>query len=95
MRDPLLVEREKTHGDFKTVAEISQQIKELFDKYAVKPNPVYGINGPCPAQREALQMIAVKIARILSGDPHCKEHWNDIKGYAELGAEACLTDKQA
>jgi hypothetical protein len=35
-------------------------------------------------QREALEMIAHKIARILSGDPNHKDHWEDIAGYAEL-----------
>jgi hypothetical protein len=34
-------------------------------------------------EREALDMIAHKIARILSGaDPHDSEHWRDLAGYA-------------
>jgi Domain of unknown function (DUF6378) len=86
MRDPLLVEREKTHGDFKNVADISQRLKHLLDEYN---------SNLINAQREALDMIAVKVARILAGDPRRTEHWNDIAGYARLGAEACLTDKQA
>jgi hypothetical protein len=36
-----------------------------------------------PAAREALDMIAHKIARVLSGgDPHDFQHWEDITGYA-------------
>jgi hypothetical protein len=31
-----------------------------------------------------LEMIAHKIARILSGDPNHRDHWEDIAGYAEL-----------
>lgn len=38
-----------------------------------------------PHQREALDMIAVKISRILSGDPNHADHWDDIAGYAYLG----------
>jgi Domain of unknown function (DUF6378) len=93
MRDPLLVEREKTHGDFKITADTSQQIKELLSRRCISRLP--------PVQREALDMIAVKIARILSGDPNCEDHWVDLANYARLGQEACrspaavLTDKQA
>ena len=32
-------------------------------------------------QREALDNIATKIARILSGDPNIRHHWFDIVGY--------------
>lgn len=35
-------------------------------------------------QREALQMIASKIARILNGDPNHVDSWHDIGGYAKL-----------
>jgi Domain of unknown function (DUF6378) len=99
MRDQLLVEREKTHGDFRIVAEISQRMRYLFDEFDNDLNM---------AQCAALHMIAVKIARILAGDPFHREHWLDIAGYARLGQEACrepdlvprpraeavLTDKQ-
>jgi Domain of unknown function (DUF6378) len=97
MRDPLLVEREKTHGDFRVVAEISQRMKFLIDEFDKDAMNM--------AQCEALYMIAVKIARILAGDPFYKEHWDDIAGYARLGQESCrrsdavpeavLTGKQA
>jgi hypothetical protein len=35
-------------------------------------------------QREALDQIAVKIARICAGDATCAEHWRDLAGYAWL-----------
>jgi hypothetical protein len=38
-------------------------------------------------QREALDMIAHKIARILNGNPDVHDHWHDIVGYASLVAE--------
>jgi hypothetical protein len=40
-----------------------------------------------PDQREALEMIVVKIARIINGDPNCADSWRDIEGYARLVAE--------
>jgi hypothetical protein len=33
---------------------------------------------------EALEMIAMKIARILSGNSNFADHWEDIEGYARL-----------
>lgn len=37
-----------------------------------------------PDQREALRVIANKIARILNGDPDYSDSWHDIAGYATL-----------
>ncbi len=36
------------------------------------------------SQREALEMIAHKIGRILNGDPDYADSWHDIAGYAKL-----------
>ena len=36
-------------------------------------------------QAESLEMIALKIARILSGNPDYSDHWDDVIGYAKLG----------
>jgi hypothetical protein len=35
-------------------------------------------------EREALDQIAVKLARICAGDPACADHWRDLAGYAWL-----------
>jgi hypothetical protein len=35
-------------------------------------------------QAESLEMIAVKLARILCGDPDFQDHWQDVIGYAKL-----------
>ena len=78
-RDPLLVEREKTHGSFKENAAISQLLKSIFA----------GKMGDNTVHREALDMIALKLSRILSGQANFKDHWDDIAGYAKLGSEAC------
>lgn len=82
----LLAERQKTHGSFNQNAAISQAIKHLFHSYGAYPaeNPVY-----C----EALDMIALKLSRILSGQAHFKDHWDDIAGYATLAAGACYNER--
>lgn len=36
------------------------------------------------SQREALELIATKIGRIVCGDPNHRDHWKDIAGYANL-----------
>lgn len=80
-RDPLLKVRETTHGAFEHNAYISQQLKYIFRKHN---------HGKLNAsQGEALDLIATKIGRILSGNAAFHDHWDDIAGYAKLGAEAC------
>lgn len=81
-RDPLLVEREKTHGDFAQNAMVAQGIKTIFEAHGYHTKLSY-------RQAEALDLIASKIGRIIAGDHNFKEHYIDIAGYAKLGAEAC------
>lgn len=40
-----------------------------------------------PDQKDALNMIIVKISRILNGDPDYADNWHDIAGYATLVAD--------
>ena len=75
-----LIERQQTHGDFSTHALIAQSIKcQMFN--------AHGYDRLVATQREALDMIAHKIARILNGNPNVHDHWHDIAGYATLVAE--------
>jgi hypothetical protein len=72
-----LAARQQTHGDFSETAAVAQRIKAAFgDRIGRLP----------PSQRDALEQIAVKIARILCGDQNHADHWRDIAGYARLGA---------
>lgn len=73
----LLDERQKTHGDFYDVAATAQELKDAMRR---------GKNWKLldDTEREALQMIASKIGRILAGNPHEPDHWRDIAGYATL-----------
>lgn len=77
-RDPLLVEREKTHGSF------AENARTWHGFIAACPMP----NDMKYEQALAMTMIYLKIARALS-NPGVKDHWLDIAGYAKLGAEAC------
>lgn len=40
-----------------------------------------------PDQKDALNMIIVKMSRILNGDPDYADNWHDIAGYATLVAD--------
>lgn len=81
-REALLVEREKTHGDFSETAEFAQNIKGIF-----RIAPAFEKLPAC--QREALDLIATKLARILVGNNMEPDHWKDGAGYFKLGEEAC------
>jgi hypothetical protein len=71
--DKALVEREKTHGDYRDDAAMSQHLKDVM-----RCSPKWGDLET--DMRESLDMIALKIGRILSGNPRHKDHWEDIAG---------------
>lgn len=72
-----LAARQNTHGDFETGALISQAISD-----ALHSGVSWG--GLSAAQKEALEMIAHKLARIVNGDPLFVDSVRDIIGYATL-----------
>jgi hypothetical protein len=80
MIDEILDERGKRYGKFKDHADISQIIKGLLQSRA-------GWHRLKHDQKESLEMIAHKIARILNGDPDYADSWVDIAGYAQLVAD--------
>lgn len=84
-----LAEREKTHGDFSANADIAQILKNVF-----RGNCKEGWTNMPPEVREALDMFASKICRILSGGYNYIDNWHDIQGYAAL-VEKYLEDKQS
>lgn len=71
-----LAERGKNYGSFKTHAEISVGLREVFNLYGAKQMD--------PFQEEAIFMILHKVARIANGDPNYVDSWRDISGYATL-----------
>lgn len=76
--DRIIAERAKTHGPFDVQARVSQGIKRVVAE---------GLGGRSlpAAQREALDLIATKIGRVVAGDADFPDHWDDIEGYARLG----------
>lgn len=78
----ILEERAKTHGDYADHALTTQSLKHVLKQGVQWDN----LN---PMEQEALEMIVHKIGRILSGNPHYKDHWDDIAGYATLVAKRC------
>lgn len=73
----LLADRLKTHGDFTDHATAAQFLKDWYRSW---PN----WHKLTPMQKETMEMIAHKQARILTGDPNVADHWEDIAGYAKL-----------
>jgi hypothetical protein len=71
-----LKERGEQYGEFADHAKISQTIKRLA---AGKELP--------DVQREAFEMIAHKLARIINGNANHIDSWLDIAGYATLVVE--------
>lgn len=75
--DQILGERQKTYGDYSDVAHRSQVIKS-----AMRSSRGWSLMASC--QRESLEMIANKMARILEGDARYVDSWQDIAGYSQL-----------
>jgi hypothetical protein len=78
----ILNERGKRYGKFKNHAEISQRLKYVVADALSNRKGVVEDD-----QREALDMICHKIARIVNGDPDYADSWIDIAGYAQLVAD--------
>lgn len=74
-----LKERGSRYGKFTDHALATQHLKE-----AMRAHCVGTWDKLADDQKEALEMIAHKIGRILAGDPNYADNWHDIVGYAKL-----------
>ncbi len=79
----LLTDRHSTHGSFEDNARISQGLKEWM-----RGGP--GWAKLTDVEREAMDMIALKFSRVLSGKSLEKQHWEDIVGYGQLVLNICV-----
>lgn len=78
----VIAERDARYGTFQTYAAAVSQLERATLPILLTRST------PLPTHKEeALKMILRKIARILSGDPDYRDSWDDIAGYALLGAE--------
>lgn len=77
-----LAERGARYGDFSDHAIVAQSVQDVMRN-------TQGWRRLDAVKRQALTVIADKIARILSGDPEYRDNWHDIQGYAWLAEERC------
>lgn len=75
--DATLAERGSRYGSFTGHARITQNLKR-----AMQDSPNW--DKLDDDQKEALEMAAHKIGRILNGDPNYADSWHDIIGYVRL-----------
>lgn len=77
--EEVLAERGKKYGNYLKQCEISQTIKRaIFGGHNIIMKA---------DQIDCLEMICVKISRIINGDPNYSDNWRDISGYAALVAD--------
>lgn len=85
--DATLNERGQRYGEFAGHAGVTQTLKRAMGQHP-------GWRKLADDQREALEMTAHKIGRILNGDPNYIDSWHDISGYVRL-VEQRLEKEQA
>ncbi len=89
-----LAERGARYGDFSDHAAVAQALQDVMHRAQVRdPTSKVFTSRPweslSPTKRQALTVIADKIARILTGDPEYRDNWHDIQGYAKLAEDRC------
>ena len=84
-----LEERGARYGDFTDHARICQRLQGVMRATTSATPVVRGWEALTDDKKQALAVIADKIARILSGDPEYKDNWHDIQGYAKLAEDRC------
>lgn len=77
----ILKERGSRYGNYLEQTEISNALLHVIDEALRKRMKVLQCD-----QADALNMIAVKISRIINGDPDYADNWRDIAGYSTLVA---------
>lgn len=82
--DTTLAERGTRYGEFGEHARITQNVKRAMQdspNWASLPDDM----------KEALEMVAHKVGRILNGDPNYHDSWHDVIGYTKLVADKLTT----
>lgn len=73
----ILKQRNSQYGSWETQAELSQEMKHVLHGSG-------NWETLSDTQRESIDMILHKVARIVNGNPNYKDSWTDIIGYAKL-----------
>lgn len=79
--DPTTV-RGQTHGNFINNADIALTLRSVM-------RSANNWQRLSRSQQLALEEIALKIARITTGDPKFRDSWLDLVGYSKLGMMDC------
>lgn len=74
-----LNKRGDRYGQFFDNAQVSQDLKDILRNSRNWTQCKLTLE-----QKEALDFICGKIARVVNGDPKYKDNWVDIEGYARL-----------
>lgn len=91
-----LAERGNRYGDFTDHAEAAQALQKVMRNVSLAKSDgknifvAFAWDSLSADKRQALTVIADKIARILTGDPEYKDNWHDIQGYAKLAEDRCV-----
>src|SRR5213592_2546621 len=72
-----LADRGEHYGDYGSRARIEEAVLDSMQSWP-------GWHELAPFHRSAMRMFAVKLSRILNGDPNHLDSWHDIAGYATL-----------
>jgi hypothetical protein len=75
--DETIKGRDASYGPFAKQAGMAQTLKAIM-------RTARGWDNLDSDMKEALDMIAAKMSRILIGDPKVADSWHDIAGYARL-----------
>lgn len=86
--DSTLNERGNRYGNFEDHAFITQDLKAVMQE-----TPNWDLLKA--DQKEALEMTAHKIGRILNGDPNYIDSWTDIIGYTRLVEKRLIDEQEA
>lgn len=83
----VLKERDAKYGSFEGHAAVTQKVKCILLDHASLHERYLTAD-----QREAIDMIAHKLGRIVNGDPDYSDSWVDIAGYATLVADRLIKE---
>ena len=68
-----LEDRGAAYGSFSDMAKTAQELKAVL------------VTGEMTfVEQEAMELICTKLARLAHGNPHHRDSWLDIAGYAQL-----------
>lgn len=86
--EDVLEERGKKHGDYREQFSMARSLKSVFATMTAQQNMT-------EVQKEVLDMVAVKVSRIATGDNMEPDHWLDISGYARKAYEEAVDFQRA